>query len=154
MSATATGTAKRAASSAMKPSVNGIGLQLYTVADQLRTDFEGTIEKVAQIGYQQVEFAGYSNKTPEQVRALLDRHKLKSPSTHIGMVLCIAPRFRCASAHCPNCRARIHHNPITRPHRNTHEHRRRVETYCRRMQHDGCENQEPRIKTRVSQPLG
>lgn len=85
MSATATGGAKRAASIAIKPSVNGIGLQLYTVADQLRTDFEGTIEKVAQIGYQQVEFAGYSNKTPEQVRALLDRHKLTSPSTHIGM---------------------------------------------------------------------
>lgn len=72
---------------AAKPSVDGIGLQLYTVSDQLRTDFEGTIEKVAQIGYKQVEFAGYSNKSPEQVRALLDRLKLKSPSSHIGMDL-------------------------------------------------------------------
>jgi sugar phosphate isomerase/epimerase len=75
----------RAASVALKPSVDGIGLQLYTVGDQLRTDFEGTIEKVAQIGYKQVEFAGYSSKTAEQVRAVLDRLRLKSPSTHIAM---------------------------------------------------------------------
>lgn len=70
---------------AVRPAVNGIGLQLYTVADQIRADFDGTLEKVAQIGYKQVEFAGYSNKTPEQVRAVLDRLQLKSPSSHIGM---------------------------------------------------------------------
>jgi len=72
---------------AVRPAVNGIGLQLYTVSDQLRADFDGTIEKVAQIGYTQVEFAGYSGKTPEQVRALLDRFKLRAPSSHIGMDL-------------------------------------------------------------------
>ncbi len=77
----------RALSAATKPSIDGIGVQLYTVADQMRTDFEGTIEKVAQIGYKQLEFAGYYNKTPAQVRALLDRLKLKSPSSHIGMDL-------------------------------------------------------------------
>ena len=76
-----------ARSAATKPGVDGIGLQLYTVGDQMRTDFDGTIEKVAEIGYKQVEFAGYQNKTPEAVRALLDRLKLKSPSTHIGMDL-------------------------------------------------------------------
>ncbi|MEO7999354.1 MAG: sugar phosphate isomerase/epimerase [Gemmatimonadaceae bacterium] len=79
--------AKRGGSLAIKPSVDGIGVQLYTVADQMRADFDGTIEKVAQIGYKQIEFAGYNNKTPEQVRALLDRLKLKSPSSHIGMDL-------------------------------------------------------------------
>ncbi len=79
------GAAKASMAAASRPTVEGIGLQLYTVSDQLRADFEGTIEKVAQIGYKQVEFAGYANKTPEQVRALLDRLKLKSPSTHIGM---------------------------------------------------------------------
>ena len=79
--------ANRAGLSAIKPSVDGIGLQLYTIGDQTRTDFEGAIEKVAGIGYKQVEFAGYGNKTPEQVRAMLDRLQLKSPSTHIGMDL-------------------------------------------------------------------
>lgn len=67
--------------------VDAIGLQLYTVGDLLRQDFGGTIEQVAAIGYKQVEFAGYFNKSPDEVRALLDRFALKSPSTHIGMDL-------------------------------------------------------------------
>ena len=53
---------------------NMIGLQLYTVRDLLEKDFEGTLERVAQIGYTNMEFAGYYNRTPEQVRAVLDRH--------------------------------------------------------------------------------
>jgi sugar phosphate isomerase/epimerase len=77
--------AANVAVAAAKPSVDGIGVQLYTVADQMRADFEGTIEKVANIGYKQVEFAGYFNKTPEQIRAVLDRLRIKSASTHIAM---------------------------------------------------------------------
>jgi sugar phosphate isomerase/epimerase len=67
--------------------VNQIGVQLYTVGDVLRQDFDGTMKQVAAIGYKQVEFAGYFNKPPEEVRALLDGLGLKSPSTHIGMDL-------------------------------------------------------------------
>jgi hypothetical protein len=40
-----------------KPTVDGIGLQLYTVGDQMRTDFDDTIEKVARVVFKQVEFA-------------------------------------------------------------------------------------------------
>ena len=74
-------------SSPMPLTVDQIGLQLYTVGDQLRQDFAGTIERVAAIGYKTVEFAGYFNSPPEEVRALLDRLGLKSPSTHIAMEL-------------------------------------------------------------------
>ncbi len=66
------------------PFEHHIGLQLYTVRDLLEKDFEGTIERVAQIGYTNLEFAGYYNRTPEQVRALLDRLKVGSASSHIG----------------------------------------------------------------------
>ncbi len=66
---------------------NMIGLQLYTVRDLLEKDFEGTIEKVAAIGYKNMEFAGYYNRTPEQVRALLDRLNIVSTSSHIGAQL-------------------------------------------------------------------
>ena len=62
-----------------------IGLQLYTVRDQMEKDFTGTLERVAQIGYREVEFAGYFNHTPEQVRQLLDRLGLRSPSVHVGL---------------------------------------------------------------------
>ncbi|MEP6781539.1 MAG: sugar phosphate isomerase/epimerase [Gemmatimonadaceae bacterium] len=72
---------------ANKPTVDGIGLQLYTIGDQTRTNFDGALERVAQIGYKRVEFAGYGNKTPEQMRALLDKLHLKAPSTHIGLDL-------------------------------------------------------------------
>lgn len=63
------------------------GVQLYTVGDLMRQDFDGTIERVAQVGYKHVEFAGYFGRTPEQVRAVLDRVKLTSPSAHIPMDL-------------------------------------------------------------------
>jgi sugar phosphate isomerase/epimerase len=46
-------------------------------------DFEGSLRKIAALGYRQVEFAGYYNRTPEQIRALLDELKLESPSTHV-----------------------------------------------------------------------
>jgi sugar phosphate isomerase/epimerase len=61
-----------------------IGLQMYTVRDLLAKDFEGTVEQVARIGYKNLEFAGYYNRTPETVRALLDKFQLVSTSSHIG----------------------------------------------------------------------
>jgi len=48
-------------------------------------DFTGTLEGVAKIGFKEVEFAGYFNQTPEQVRALLDRLGLRAPSSHITL---------------------------------------------------------------------
>jgi len=63
--------------------LGAIGLQLYTVRDQMAKDFEGSIAKVAATGYKEVEFAGYFGRTPQQVRAVLDRHGLTAPSAHI-----------------------------------------------------------------------
>ncbi len=60
-----------------------IGLELYTVRDQLASDFEGVLAKVAAIGYKEIEPAGgYNNMPPAQFRALLDRLGLTMPSTH------------------------------------------------------------------------
>ena len=66
------------------PSANGVGVQLYTVRDLLQQDFEGTLEKVAQVGYRRVELAGMYDRKPEQVRAVLDRLQLTAPSAHVG----------------------------------------------------------------------
>jgi len=62
-----------------------IGLQLYTVRDALARAFEGTLARVAAIGYRQVEFAGYFNRSPRQVRAAVAAVGLEAPSAHIGM---------------------------------------------------------------------
>ena len=61
-----------------------IGLQLYTVRGLMAKDFEGTLAKVAQIGYREVEFAGYFDHPPKDVRAMLDRLGLVSPAAHVA----------------------------------------------------------------------
>ena len=62
-----------------------VGLQLYTVRDKMKDDFEGTLARVAEIGYKEVEFAGYFGHTPTDLKAILDRHGLSAPSTHIAL---------------------------------------------------------------------
>ena len=63
-----------------------IGLELWTVRDLIAKDYVGTLEKVAKIGYKEIEPAGgYANMAPKQFRALLDRLGLKMPSTHSGV---------------------------------------------------------------------
>lgn len=62
-----------------------LGLQLYTVRTALERDFEGTLARVARIGYREVEFAGYFGHTPAQVRAALAANHLTSPGNHVDM---------------------------------------------------------------------
>jgi sugar phosphate isomerase/epimerase len=62
---------------------NQIGLELYTVRDLLAKDYEGTMAKVAAIGYKEVEPADpYNHMQPEQYKALLDKYHFKMFSTH------------------------------------------------------------------------
>ena len=66
-----------------------VGVQLYTVRDAMQKDFEGTLARVAKIGYKEVEFAGYLadvgklNPPPKRVREMLDADGLSAPSTHV-----------------------------------------------------------------------
>ena len=64
--------------------IEKIGVQLYTVREAMKTDFDGTVAKVAAAGYKEVEFAGYFDHSPKDVRALLDKNGLTAPSCHIG----------------------------------------------------------------------
>jgi sugar phosphate isomerase/epimerase len=63
--------------------IDRVGLQLYTVRDLMKADFDGTIAKVAAIGYKEVEFAGYFGRTGQQVRAACDKNGLEPVSTHV-----------------------------------------------------------------------
>lgn len=65
--------------------LGSIGIQLYTVREEMKKDFEGTLEKIAALGYKEVEFAGYYDRTPDQVRAVLERNQLAAPATHISI---------------------------------------------------------------------
>jgi len=61
-----------------------IGIQLYTVRGLMQRDAAGTLEKIAKIGYQEVEFAGLYGKSAKEMRSLLDRFGLAATSSHIG----------------------------------------------------------------------
>ena len=63
--------------------IEKVGVQLYTVRDLMKDDFEGTIAKVAKVGYKEVEFAGYFGRTGAQVRAVCDKNGLVPVSTHV-----------------------------------------------------------------------
>jgi len=75
------------ASSARLEALHGrlepIGMQLYTVRDLLPKDFYGTIQTVRDIGYRELEFAGYYDHDPAEIRARLGDLGLTSPSTHM-----------------------------------------------------------------------
>ena len=60
------------------------GLQLYTVRDRLGADLDGTLERVAGIGYREVELAGLPGVTAHAMRSALRRHGLEAPSMHAG----------------------------------------------------------------------
>ena len=60
------------------------GLQLYTVRDALDADMEGTLRRVADIGYREVELAGLPRVTAPAMRASLQRYGLEAPSMHAG----------------------------------------------------------------------
>jgi sugar phosphate isomerase/epimerase len=76
-----------AASAASRPFFRGhrlpIGLQLYSVAAELRRDLDGTLKAVADIGYRTVETAGYAGRTPAELRAAFDAHGLACTSAHV-----------------------------------------------------------------------
>lgn len=65
--------------------IDRVGMQLYTVRSEMEKDVEATLSRIAAIGYKEVEFAGYFEKTPRQIRDMLARHDLTAPSTHIDL---------------------------------------------------------------------
>jgi sugar phosphate isomerase/epimerase len=64
-------------------SIPRLGAQLYTVRTLMEKDFDGTLAAVAALGFTEVEFAGYFERTPEQVRDALTRYRLTAPAAHI-----------------------------------------------------------------------
>jgi sugar phosphate isomerase/epimerase len=71
------------AMSATPGHLSPIGLQLYTVRSEMQKGVEATLERVAAIGYREVEFAGYFDHTAAEIREMLERTGLTAPSSHV-----------------------------------------------------------------------
>lgn len=60
-----------------------LGLQLYSVRDQMELSVPETLEAVASMGYTEVEFAGYFGHPPADIRGLLTEVGLTAPAAHV-----------------------------------------------------------------------
>ena len=68
-----------------------VGIQLYTVRNDLVADFEGTLKKLAAMGYREVEASvakeghiDFSGGSPQDFKHKLDVAGLRVPSCHFG----------------------------------------------------------------------
>lgn len=63
------------------------GIQMYSIRDITKDSMRMALEKVAEMGYKYVEFAGFFDYTPEQIKTWLDTFGLKCSGTHTGVAL-------------------------------------------------------------------
>lgn len=62
-----------------------VGLQLYSIREDMAKDMDATLKAVKEMGYDYVEFAGFFDKSAEEVKAILDKYDLDAISVHQGM---------------------------------------------------------------------
>ncbi|MGV8146906.1 MAG: sugar phosphate isomerase/epimerase family protein [Alkaliphilus sp.] len=62
-----------------------VGLQLYTLHEEMKKDFVGTLKKVAEIGYRGVEFAGYGGLEASELKCYLDKFGLIAIGSHVPL---------------------------------------------------------------------
>lgn len=61
-----------------------IAVQMWSLKDYQEKDFEATLQSVAKLGYDGVEFAGYFDYSAKQIRTMLDKYQLQIAGSHIG----------------------------------------------------------------------
>lgn len=60
-----------------------LGLQLYSIKDAAKEDFLGVLEKVANMGYEGAQFAGFFDHMATEVKAKMDEVGIKAAGAHI-----------------------------------------------------------------------
>jgi sugar phosphate isomerase/epimerase len=60
-----------------------VGVQLYTVRDSMTESVDATLAAIAEIGYDEVEFAGFFGHTPGEMARMLRDNGLISPASHV-----------------------------------------------------------------------
>ena len=59
-----------------------LAIQLYSVRNQLPTDYEGTLKQIAALGYREVEAAGFYNHSVSQIQQAMQQAGLHCVSAH------------------------------------------------------------------------
>jgi len=61
-----------------------VGVQLYTLGDMVREDFDGSLLALSRIGYNAIQLAGFHGRTPRQILAARQDAGLECRSAHIA----------------------------------------------------------------------
>jgi sugar phosphate isomerase/epimerase len=69
----------------MHAAVKPVGLQLYSVREQLPKDYSGTLAKIAAIGYRDVEAAGFYGHSAAEVKQIMAATGLHCVSAHYSL---------------------------------------------------------------------
>jgi sugar phosphate isomerase/epimerase len=83
------------------PTVPLIGVQLWSVKDEIKKDFEGMLTKLAGLGFDGVEFAGELgrfNADPAGLRAFMDKTHLKCAGAHLQFEALAPAKFDATTA--------------------------------------------------------
>jgi sugar phosphate isomerase/epimerase len=62
-----------------------IAVQMYTLRAEAEQNFAGTLKKVAELGFDGVEFAGFGGLTAKEVKILLDEYGLRVAACHVPL---------------------------------------------------------------------
>ena len=62
-----------------------LGLQLYSVRDILPKDYEGTLKRLSELGYREVEAAGFFGHSAGEVKQAMEHARLRCVSAHYAL---------------------------------------------------------------------
>lgn len=62
-----------------------VAVQMFTLREEAENDFSGALKKIAEIGFDGVEFAGYGGLSTKEVRSLLDKYDLQAAASHVPL---------------------------------------------------------------------
>jgi sugar phosphate isomerase/epimerase len=70
-----------------------LGLQMFSVWREAEKDFLQTLSKVAELGYEGVQFAGFYNTPVQELKRVMDHNGLKSAGAHVNIKQLINGEF-------------------------------------------------------------
>ncbi|MBU2652455.1 MAG: sugar phosphate isomerase/epimerase, partial [Bacteroidetes bacterium] len=70
-----------------------IALQLYSIREECKNNLAEALRKVAEMGYDGVEFAGFFEHKAKDVKKMLDDNGLKVAGSHLGIPTMLGDEF-------------------------------------------------------------
>ena len=68
-----------------------VGVELYSVRNDCKADFPGTLNAIGKMGYAGVEFAGYWNRSAAEIKKMLDDSGLVACGSHTPSEMVLSP---------------------------------------------------------------